>query len=1827
MKTAHSISRQSGDKLIVTQAQRQVQTFFDELKNGTQNYRTIASLDAQIAQAYRGRCVMELLQNAHDALEQAPLGDRQQVSFVMRTGPEPALLVANTGVPFRHENFIGLCQLGQSPKDPNESVGNKGLGFRSVLEVATSPEIWSREPVQDQASFVFRFDPSVSGQIAAAAEELQTIGLDAQSPFDPDYPLLDWSDEQLDQYLDRMTHAGLEGSEEARGFLSPYLIPLPIQGLPEEVETLWEQDHVTVVRLPLDGGGAATSDDAIESVREQLDALDAQAAVFLSHVERLVIDIDGEQRILERLSDTEVEVSACTGFRRERLLVEQSGPDPDCSKTREFHIWTRIMGGDDDPEQAERIRAMVEHLPNRWPEVRRVTVSVAVEEGPSSDTGRFVIFLPTEMATGTGAHINAPFYGSLDRRQIDFGDPYNDLLLRGVLDLCLDAVSDLLSGPSEEWRARAVIDLLASSARVDGDDWRIMDELVEQATRRNQDLGGLKLILCDHGWCAPGNAREMPDVPDDSPIGSEHWRTRAAFAIISTALEGRRTRVRALVKRLDGSLEPTPSEWLQTADRVALGVRDHEIDVGWNAFLNSLVAVLPDDLQAEPRADNPDPLAAARILPDQDGRLLSASDHAKLFFQPVRGVDDAAELVGHVPRSLQNRVAFLHPDVQTQQGPQRRNTPVQKFLDGRFARRFRREDLIREVVLPAIPTLPAAHGGQQAGLCSDLLAWTMQILGEDPSQTLLPLLPRLPIACHSGWIRISDAVFGPGWPNRLGDDVWLLAGELPPDDSTRLRGSTLLPSDDPRWGFAVRHLDGLFRRMGVFDGLRLGNAPDIPFHMQIPGYELPSATSSEIPQDAWDEWRHAVSGDAKPDLWGYFLYFLSEVSMVPEIYCLESLTPDGRRALSRLLLASIPLWPDGWHQVTIEKRKGYYWSTRTTSPLKFWLTTQPWLIDGTTGRVAVADRWLIPTSLLRGQRERYRHLEPLSLDLSRRLEEEPELKSALAMLGLNVYPVEDDRIGPELLEALATAWSAGNVLVGFDVFLGQVRDAWRHFDPEKELPETLLVRTGHRAFETRPRDELTDVYLPDSRDRTRSLLAHRKPILEMNPKYAGRLADALLSVTGIRRSSLLTERAVLDGKVWTGAADDLQSIEESTYKWLPVILLAIAAYGGAEPTGAATERWGDAAQRLRRARIVNCEDIAVQLMDEDNIVAETEPPAEWLPGDVLAVRRDTDMKHDKLATAGQAILDRQDLLRDLRLVLAPLAGQENPTLDQIEAALERAEIDAEAFADIQNRWAGTLSLVVDRIRPVLVLLDIRHDGFDVAAADIESLTEWLASNVPGWPVSDLLSVARSSRDDREMGHHTWLALGHVAQLPSWNEALTTLGERYEPVENLAVQDQVDALIEMARPLLRCLARHIAIKEGNPNLFPDLEGATRDFEVHPEWTVKWWEIPFTVVMNALQARYAEVPGAEYHLTVLETIENVDDLRVAFKDAGIETDCNPYEIARQNTSEFGKMLRDLHDLHGTWIELEDASSRPPEPPDAPDDPEPEAYLKPWTETELLHRGLRCIGACPFVDACAGCMSLDDIRKRLGLDPAAVDAKRRQREEKEREDRRKQRTIPVAGFPVEVGATTFMEIFEHLQSLPLPAGPQASLDSFTELDIPGAVGRRTGQPGGAPGGRTGTHSPQSREFRQLVGAIGEMHAYRFLQQEFGSEAITPDAWVSKIRKDVLPLVPGESDNASDSHGFDFRFTHRRKHWLVEVKSTKGDETQFDLGVTEIEAAIWFANPRRRGYWRVLRVRNALSGEPEFDWLPNPFQEGFKDRFRIREGGMSVSYRRKKP
>ena len=1673
--------------------------------------------------------------------------------------------------------------------------------------------------------FAFLFDPAAIDQVAKAPQDLERCGLDARSPFDDDAPLVDWSQEQLDQYRRSVAEAGIDVSPEIKNYLSPYLIPLLAETMPpDDVQHLLDKGYATVVRLRLDGGSMLADKEAVQSVKKQLEDLhDARSVIFLEHVKELCIEIEGESCSLRRTVDSDVQLSAYPHIRQRRLKVQNTEKSLIDPSNRYFHVWTRIVGGSGDPKGTELISAAVKHLPNRWPEVRKASVGIAVEDTCSSVEGVFVIFLPTAKTTGTGAYVNAPFYGSLDRRQIDFEEKYNKLILDSVLDLCIETVSELIAGQPEPWRARAVLDIVASVAPVAGEDWNLVSKLCDHARKRGIPLDNQALILCDSGWCPAGKARLMPNVSDDDPLGIDLWRKHARFSVVSLELDHRKISVGKLIESLCGSGKPTDEEWVETIERLAQEVREGQQNINWNAFLGSLLAVLPDNLRNKPRWQK-DSLAEARFLPTTDGRLISASESTKLLFRPVQGVDDVAECVEEVPAVLRDRLAFLHADVQTHEGKSGRNTEVQEFLEGRFVKGFSRQDLLQHVVIPALPSLPVSHESSEAVHCAQILAWVFNLIGKESPQPFQRHLRQLLVCCHGGWLPVSSAIFGPGWPVKHGENISTLADALPNEASQRLKMTMLLPPDDKLWLIDnVKDWVEFFTHIGVVDGLRL-QEHGVMFSMDEYGSDLPQMPPTDTPKEAWADWYEAVDSEVHSSYVGRHQYRLSGLQLLPELHHLSELNRLGRRALSDLLLSAFDCWDAGWREVIVTKTHGQSWSKSINSPLKHWLRNGAWLCDRDGDAQPLSLRWLVPESFLRGQPERYAHLDPLSSELARRLDRNQALLGHLVMLGLNVYPTEDERTGPSLLNALGTALASGRVPSGrFNVLLGQVREAWHHFGPDKGFPSLFLVRTGRqRSFEARKPNQLNGVYLPDNRNRLVALQDQGKSILEMEVRDARRLADLLVEETGVYKASRLEEQYMVDGSRWNGQAAEAVPLDASEYRWLPLVLLSVTAYGGTNPAGATTNAWRDAVEKLKRTHVLKCGSIVVKLVHDNTVVGQNEPQSQSLPGDVLAVRQDAASYKD-LAAAAQAIVGRQDLLKDLRLVLGSLPVGEAVTPDHIEVALESAEIDAPAFADIRQRWDGNMSAIADRVRPVLKLLGVPENGFGAAATDINNLTEWLSANLCGWQTSDLLSEARRSHNDHAMGKAAWRTLGELAQLPAWNAALEALGNGYEAVENASVEEQTRSHLEEVTLLLRGLARHVARKANNVSLFRHIEEVNQGFRGDRAWSKQWWEVPFTAVLNGLTDRYKIIPELMPYIQLIKYSATAESLGRKLEESGIEVDSDPYEIADKNLRSLGQVLSKLGDIYRAWVEFSEASGRDTGLPQPPSEYDGTEYWEIWSDSELLAVAFKLLDDQEFTDACTGCSNLNAVRPRLNLMPQDIETWREERRLQQREAQRQHRTHNVAGEPFEVGEANYRDLFDRINKLDVPNGPRASTDELAVLD---SITMRE------RGGDTTIVAPEeivlpsrpSGDLIELVGVVGEIWAYHYLRSEFGTEVVTRMCWVSEIRREVLPPLEGEPSSISDGHGYDFKFTHQQKIWYVEVKATAGEDSQFDLGVSEIRAATQFARVQE-DCWRILRVRKALEKQPVFDWLPNPFEDEFKDRFWLHRGGMRVSYSRR--
>ncbi len=153
-------------------------------------------------------------------------------------------------------------------------------------------------------------------------------------------------------------------------------------------------------------------------------------------------------------------------------------------------------------------------------------------------------------------------------------------------------------------------------------------------------------------------------------------------------------------------------------------------------------------------------------------------------------------------------------------------------------------------------------------------------------------------------------------------------------------------------------------------------------------------------------------------------------------------------------------------------------------------------------------------------------------------------------------------------------------------------------------------------------------------------------------------------------------------------------------------------------------------------------------------------------------------------------------------------------------------------------------------------------------------------------------------------------------------------------------------------------------------------------------------------------------------------------------------------------------------------------------------------------------------------------------------------------------------------------------------------------------------------------GTNRPQrqTKAVDELVGLAGEIFVFRMLQHKYGSDVVSPSAWVSENSRRVFP-----HNLADDTRGCDFSFTVKGKSLRVEVKSSSGDDDVFMLGSSEIRLAMALGTrgKRRREAFVLVHVKNALSEAPTALVLPNPYDERYSKQFSIEDADARVRYR----
>lgn len=117
------------------------------------------NIEKRDIKGYHGREILELLQNADDAYQKSINSEKKpNCELVVKIKySEGVLTIANTGTFFDKEGIKAIVQGNNSPKT-GRYIGNKGTGFRSVLNWATKVRIFSGE-------FAIEFSKNIASDI------------------------------------------------------------------------------------------------------------------------------------------------------------------------------------------------------------------------------------------------------------------------------------------------------------------------------------------------------------------------------------------------------------------------------------------------------------------------------------------------------------------------------------------------------------------------------------------------------------------------------------------------------------------------------------------------------------------------------------------------------------------------------------------------------------------------------------------------------------------------------------------------------------------------------------------------------------------------------------------------------------------------------------------------------------------------------------------------------------------------------------------------------------------------------------------------------------------------------------------------------------------------------------------------------------------------------------------------------------------------------------------------------------------------------------------------------------------------------------------------------------------------------------------------------------------------------------------------------------------------------------------------------------------------------------------------------------------------------
>lgn len=1750
---------------------------------------------------YRGRFLHELIQNGYDAHPEGTRGGRLAIHFHESDGSGNAtgenrhgvLYVANGGQPLSASNFERMASLGESDKPIGVGIGNKGVGFKSVFQICAVPEVYSALDADDPGfnGFSFRFGTHT----------------DLVS-------LLNNDEARAAQVADK---------------LSLSMLTMPLDAIPPEVQALREQGYVTVLRLP------AIDARAAREIKERIDRLltpSIPIMLFLERIEKLSIQTTSSEKptvLTRRVLDAAPTEAA---GHPERLSADPPAALPydrvvlDGQHT--FRLFTKAVV----PARLQAaLRESVEEgaLDERWLTWDSPAhVSVAVGDNTSVSDGHAYTYLPMgdDATSPIAGHINAPFITDFARVGLNREQPVNKLLLTSLAELCLEAAGVITASDGD---ADTVTDLLA---------WREAVDILEQVSTQTcgQPLFDVVRVPDLRGRWTPLSTARVWRWPDTVVVtgGSITADSNAAIVDAQRISADRQVRLASFAKQIGVSVEPSPTEladWVE-AQASAMVRRGEPVEV-WPMFYDDLSTIF---------ALGAKELAGRRILLSTDGTLADCNTapdpsatgarrrrRRSVFFSPqaasgsgspdarddtsddtlvaLNAKTGAAMLDFRPPRSLRERIVFMHSDIDWYQGPSRR--PGRDFLENaRLVQAFRTERLLP--LLGQVMETVTSDSSKR-----DALGFAFRLFAGDTERHARELLSvGLQVPTQSGeWIRASQARFGHPWPVTCATELSILANAasaMTPDLSALKALLVAAPSEF----VAISPVDDAQRWrdfltvLGVKTSLPILETSD---GRAFNGRYLSATTLSEsnppsaIPAGVLEQWALGIGDIANsnhPDTRFtttdavYWLMGQHEIGLLPR---------RQRAAYAQAVVRTLStIKPQHLSSTWRRNAKGGV-DSNVPTPLAAFLRHSDWVPNGRHDEswefLSPMQSWYVTV-----ENQVAAAYSPLVASPVRQaIDRLPNARLALTQIQMQVWG--DPADAADLVDHLTVLFEAGEVAeTSSDHFRSTLARAWEQLGrPTAKFRPTvenglLVERAGRIEFLAPASASDERVFVVSNSDQsatTRLVRELGSPVLNVETVDVERLreiADTVLRPHWNQNAEVATDwtlEVLADGTAWEAAETDERLCAE--IPWLSLVLACTMRFPRSGPRiGRNLESVMD---DLARIRLVRCGEIRVATANtQEPLPARLHGvlPLAGTPATLLVQQLATPLtweQLEKVAEAALELLGQTRFTAELSLNLSKIASGPGATIFRPDIA-EIAEIlgvPEHLVSETEGLVYGSTAGVLTRLQPIAVAM-WGPDALAELHPEIVTTRDALASALEGLCSShaaayDLMAKAVDCASADALRRQLGI------DLVTFNQTLAEHFPASRPIDNSVAQlEEFNLRRSQRRGEILDWIRHSRLPSftaKHPQTdWPAIRTLTF-LRPDPSWGTTYDEVGETRIdiwINQQLTDQFGVPPAQ------STLTSASDLR-------------------ESTSRtLRERLLALERLITAW-----SRKNRDTPPAAVGDAFAESAFTALDQVGALDFTVLAthdlIEWLAILDLWPDAMPATDDPAGLGLDESDLDAAVTEQQKAQAAKVRADHQLSVHGQVVDLDAS--MSDLVAMVRENLDTGP-ASLNTpyrAADLKIMGDSAKRKGRSEGGPS-TTSTVSRLSDPQKRAIGLIGEMTAFHWLQAKDRHSIVDETCWKSSNVSHVFKGLQG-----NDSLGFDFEVPRKGGSVMYEVKATSGDAGMIELGETEVNRAQEFVRGSQANRWRLLIVEDALSAQPRVLMLPNPFTRDNRAKFRF--------------